>query len=568
MCITSRTKITSRVAAMEAMELRRLLSTVTGTVFADNDRDGRLDADELGVDQAAIFANRTVYADYNYNGVLDSGEPRATSNFAGQYELSTRAENVSLRVVLNANEQVTFGYGATSIWIPQVNGTVTGKHIGIASAAPVNQIAGTVYADANKNGRRDEGEAGIAGRTVFGDYNYNGTLDASEPRALTDASGNYVLATRGEQVSVRVVTQSGEEITLGYGATSLWVPVVNGTVSGKNFGLAGTPSAGQVTGAVFFDSNRNNRKDAGESALAGRTVFADYNYNGVLDANESRATTDAGGNYTLATRAQNVDLRVVLNSGEVVTLGYGAQSYWLSAVNGTVSGKNFGIAGTAMLRLRYFADYNQDGSHDWENETPLANDYGNVAFVDANANNVLDAGEIVSQPDGAQYGIDALYLYGLLPGTHRIVVATQLPSGEYVVGGAARMITVPYGQYGDDYYYVPIGGYPLSRVDLNIFLDTNGNGQYDSQEPTLEDSTVYADYNLNGQLDAGEPSATDPSYNPLGQTSLTMPTRNVAIRFILPEGYRIQLPGGADHLLVELTTPTRRFIRVAATPIV
>lgn len=647
------------------MELRQLLSTVTGSVFNDFYRDGLRGDSEVGL------SGRTVYADYNYNRSLDAGEPRAITNAVGIYSLEVRPEQVDLRVVINPGEEITLGYGATNIWLPQVSGLVTGNNFPIALPLPTNPVvsgtvfldsngnglfdagetplagrvvygdlnndgtyqtwpvepvtttnldgsytinvsqrpynvtlrvllesgevssglfvsnagqgasgqnipvrivssvvSGRIFADSNRNRQVDPGEAGLAARTVYADYNYNGMFDAGEPSTLTDANGHYALATRSQYVQLSLVLNPGEETTLGYGANSIWIPLVNGATSGVNIGIASASPTNQVTGRVYFDSNRNGTYDTGEPGQPNRTVFADYNYNGVLDAGEPRAITDANGNYVLPTRAQHVDLRMVLNPNEVLTLGYGAQNIWIPTVNGTVSGKNFSIAGGYGIRFRYFADYNLDGVWNHENETALPNDHGVFAFIDSNANDRYDAGEIISELTGTQYGVDAVWLRGVPPGTYRVVLGNYLPSGQFVVGGSARMITIPYGPYNDDYYFVPVGGYTKSHVDVYIYIDTNGNGRKDPNESNLEDSTIYADYNMNGQLDEGEPSATDVSFNPLGSTSLDLPTQNVAIRFILPAGYRVNLPGGLDYLWVELTTPTRRGIYVTATPIV
>jgi hypothetical protein len=42
-------KSSSLTVVIELMQFRRLLPTVTGTIFSDTDRDGRLDAGELGI---------------------------------------------------------------------------------------------------------------------------------------------------------------------------------------------------------------------------------------------------------------------------------------------------------------------------------------------------------------------------------------------------------------------------------------------------------------------------------------------------------------------------------------
>lgn len=59
-------------------------------------------------------------------------------------------------------------------------------------------------------------------------------------------------------------------------------------------------AGGKITGIVFNDAITNGRKDASELPLAGVTVFADSNANGILEAGEASTKTGLDGTYTLA----------------------------------------------------------------------------------------------------------------------------------------------------------------------------------------------------------------------------------------------------------------------------
>lgn len=65
-----------------------------------------------------------------------------------------------------------------------------------AGSLDPGSIAGTVWDDADGDGIRDAGEAGLAGRTVFLDANGNGVpdLDGGEATATTGADGSYSFA--------------------------------------------------------------------------------------------------------------------------------------------------------------------------------------------------------------------------------------------------------------------------------------------------------------------------------------------------------------------------------------
>ncbi|MFC5827599.1 IPT/TIG domain-containing protein [Nonomuraea insulae] len=55
----------------------------------------------------------------------------------------------------------------------------------------------------------------------------------------------------------------------------------------------------EVHGSVFFDTNKNGRRDAGESGLQGQPVVLKSRDNAVVDAGSKSATTNAQGNWTL-----------------------------------------------------------------------------------------------------------------------------------------------------------------------------------------------------------------------------------------------------------------------------
>jgi hypothetical protein len=72
--------------------------------------------------------------------------------------------------------------------------------------------------------------------------------------------------------------------------------------SGKLAGLAGdgaTPAPADIRGSVWSDSNGNRQWDDGEPGLEGWTVFLDDDEDGILDPEETFATTGENGSYTL-----------------------------------------------------------------------------------------------------------------------------------------------------------------------------------------------------------------------------------------------------------------------------
>ncbi len=105
------------------------------------------------------------------------------------------------------------------------------------------RVSGSVFNDTNRNGRLDASETGPTGRTVFADYNFNGRFDADEPSTTTGPGGYYVLITRGTNVSVRLLLNAGETLSLPFGATSIWLPIITGDATGKNIGIVSTAAS-------------------------------------------------------------------------------------------------------------------------------------------------------------------------------------------------------------------------------------------------------------------------------------------------------------------------------------
>jgi len=56
---------------------------------------------------------------------------------------------------------------------------------------PLGTVSGAVFNDVNGNGKKDTGDAGLAGWRVYVDANNNGMYDSGETFVLTDANGNF-----------------------------------------------------------------------------------------------------------------------------------------------------------------------------------------------------------------------------------------------------------------------------------------------------------------------------------------------------------------------------------------
>jgi hypothetical protein len=106
-------------------------------------------------------------------------------------------------------------------------------------------VRGTVFADADGNGRAGPGDAGRAGVTVFLDADRDGSADAGEPTAVTDADGRYAFVVSGGTYRVGAALSAGWSARAGGLAT---VKVRPGRAAVRD--LAHRPTGGSEAAAL------------------------------------------------------------------------------------------------------------------------------------------------------------------------------------------------------------------------------------------------------------------------------------------------------------------------------
>ena len=116
-------------------------------------------------------------------------------------------------------------------------------------------ISGSVYDDSNANGKRDNGERGIANWKIYLDKNNSGHFDKGEKYRYIDSNGDYTFdpLTAATYV-IRQTMPTGWRRTQP--GKSSYVSAIragaNGT--GKNFG---NTNRALLSGWVFDDKNSN-----------------------------------------------------------------------------------------------------------------------------------------------------------------------------------------------------------------------------------------------------------------------------------------------------------------------
>lgn len=154
------------------------VDSIDGTIFTDVNGNGALDAGE------PRLAGRTVFLNNDGSGMPDASNPSTVTDANGNYRFSgLPAGTYSVREVLIGNTSLTTPLQTVVVSAGQ---TASGADFGERPA-----IVGTVFADANSNGRFDAGELGVGSRTVFLNIDGSGTPNANNPSTTTDANGVY-----------------------------------------------------------------------------------------------------------------------------------------------------------------------------------------------------------------------------------------------------------------------------------------------------------------------------------------------------------------------------------------
>lgn len=415
------------------------------------------------------------FNDLNDNGVKDAGETglanwriRLTKSGVQVDSMLTDASGAyTFANVLAGNytvsEQLQSGWMQT---MPSLPGTYT---ISITSGTTstnnifgnyqYGSISGLKFNDANDNGVRDSGEAGLANwriRLTKGDVQIDSTL--------TDVGGAYTFTyLLAGSYTVSEQLQNGWLETMPSSPGTYTISVTNGTVStGNNFG---NYQYGSISGITFDDVNGNGTKDIGEPGLSGWQI----RLNGT---SQTSTLTDTNGAYSFTNL-----LPGSYTVSEVIPSG------WIQTAPSSPSTYSVEITSGAVMTAKNFGDF-------------LAGSIGGMMFDDLNGNGIKDPGESglggwhivlsngIAVPDTV--ATDSLGSYSftnLGPGTYQV--------REILQAGWIRILPPSPGTYT----VIVTSGTSISGENFcnsqsgairgTIFNDVNGNGVKDTGEPSL-----------------------------------------------------------------------------------
>jgi len=99
------------------------------------------------------------------------------------------------------------------------------------------QVTGTVFADANTNGKFDLGEKGESGWMVYIDSNNDSQYDPGETEVTTNSSGQYTLTLKPGTYIIRVQVRAGFYETSPHALEFSVTVTAGGKISNDNFGV-------------------------------------------------------------------------------------------------------------------------------------------------------------------------------------------------------------------------------------------------------------------------------------------------------------------------------------------
>ena len=495
--------------------------TVTGTMYADNNANGKRDSGEPGVPQVTTFEDR------NYNGVLDAGEPFGVSNSTGYYSLAILPTQVYAPEI---SVLPVAGYHTES------PGTAFSFYAG-SSLSYSSGFANQSYVYGNSvEYTGNNATTTLPGQTVYADLNNDGVLDTGDISAVTDYNGSFQFGGLPTgTITMRIVVPAGYTAVSGKGSYQVTVGTL--TAFRCYFELAPLTTGGTISGTVFLDRNANGQYDSADSIQTGSTVYVDLNNDGIFDNSEPSSTAGTNGLFTIpGVAAGSYTIRLLADpTGQYLqTYPQAGGGETLTVSDGQINnGGLFGVRDTTVfvnVSGVVYEDSDNNNTID-AGDTPVS---GVKVYIDANSNGVFDTGETYTTTDSS----GAYTLKLSQTGTFQ-VREIPLANQAQVVPAANAAITLTSTLLGDTFNFENFAIAPSTVVGASVsglvFTDYYGTGTIGSYSPGIPNVTVYADLNSNGILDNNEPSTTSAVNGYFSLSGLTV--SSVTLRIVQPAGY-------------------------------
>ena len=496
---------------------------VAGSVFQDKNVDGIRQPNEPGIGGVTV-----TLLDAGPDGILgtaDDGPSLTTTTDAnGNYVFPNLTPGRTYQIV--ETQPGAFGDGPVGpsrvINVPNLPTTGTAS---LNFPEVLSSVAGTVYFDANLDGRLDANDVGLpnveitlTGTDVNGvSVSRTTTTDAQGNYLFTDVPAGLYTITEPSQPAgfVDSIDTAGSAGGVAGNDVIRAVSVGGGAnITGYNFSERGAP----VSGIVFTDVNRDGSIDPIDSGIPSVTLtLVDAQGNVV-----ATTTTNPDGSYSFPNVSPG-NYTIV----ETQPNGFGdstAPSQPVTVVGTPVTNVNFGDT-LSTVSGSVYVDANGNGTRQ-PGELGLGGVIVTLTGTDANGNPVnlvttTDAngdysftGVLASDPTGYTITqrtqpngyVDGAEVYGpsglVLPNstTTDSIMSLAVPAGGNVPDNTfGELLTIPQG---------------TGAVGGTVYIDRNRDGQLTIGEAPLPGVSVFLDLNNDGQQNGNEPVAvTDANGN-------------------------------------------------------
>ncbi len=525
------------------------LATLGDRVWEDRDADGVQDAGEAGLagvtvelrDAAGnLVKTTTTDADGHYGFDIAGGTYTVAVTAPAGYLVSAKGQGSDRGADsdMGANGRsgsITLAPGAT-------NDTVDA---GLYRTAAIDS---QVWNDADRDGRRDAGEEGLANVKVV-------LLDAAGQAvasAVTGAGGSYSFAgLKPGTYSLKfdpATLPSGMRFSaseggaVGTDGASARVTLASGEQA--SFDVGASSNRGTIASSVWEDRNANGVRDSGEAAIAGARVH-------LFDANGQEVastTTNAAGNYSFTTDSGSYSVGIDAPAGYGFTEANagaddaidsdvdaaGQSALFTLAAGSVIDPADAGLYRAASLSSLVWNDANKNGSLD-SGEAGIGG--VKVALLDGAGTVVANA---VSAADGSyDFG-------GLKPGAYSIDFDTAtLPAGlafsaagsDTDADGASGKVVLASGEH-TQLQMAAVA--QRGSIASSVWEDRNANGVRDSGETAIAGARVH----LLG-ADGVEVGAT--TTDAAGNYRFTADSGSYSVRIDAPASYQYTAANaGAD----------------------
>lgn len=345
---------------LEPLETREVPASLAGRVILDFDNSGTANGPDTGIAGVTLTLTGAGLPTPLTAATDAQGNFTFNNLAAGTYTLTETAPTTP------ANQAGKVTAGTAGGTTGATNRTVTSVVLGTATAAtgymfaqvPLVSTGGAVFGDANGNGVKDAGEAGIPNVTVTlsGVSVVDGVI--TPKTATTDANGNYTFT--GLIPGTYMITET-QPAGFSDGKEKNGTPAAASVADNRFMGIDLTKSAaasggfnfgevhgGVLSGVVFRDLNNDGVQAAtGEPGIAGVTVHltgTDSQGNPI----DKTTTTDANGAYTFDNlKAGTYSVQEVQPKGFADGTDKAGTSGGSTTTNDKITGIQFAAGGTA-----------------------------------------------------------------------------------------------------------------------------------------------------------------------------------------------------------------------------